>query len=118
MEIRLSCSPTEYKECQNLSCFNKKIGCKAVYSWLYVASAWLQARGNSLPHSILIFLFDSVVHQEEFDISGALQTSGQSRQTIMVHQNLASICCILPLVSQHCIMGSQFVNLCRHQIYS
>lgn len=32
-------------------------------------------------------------------------------RAIMVHQNLTSICYILPLVSQDCIMGSGFVNL-------
>lgn len=89
-----------------------------MYYQLYLASARLQACGNRLSHSILIFLFDNVVHQGDLSCLGPCKHLDRVGRAIMVHQNLAFTCWILPLVSQDCIMGSQFVNLCRHQIYS
>lgn len=92
-----------------------------MHSWHYLASERLQAYETRLSHSVLIFfLFGSVIHQdmEEFDISGSPKHLDEVGRAIMVHQNLASICYILPLGSQDCIVGSVFVNLCRHQICS
>lgn len=68
---------------------------------------------------VLLFFCLTMWHTEgSLTYLGPCKHLDRVGRDIMVHQKLASICCILPLVSQDCIMGSQFVNLCRHHIYS